>query len=227
MPLPAQEAEHEMTSYPRRSNGHDEMSAEFEIHRVVIEDLRLRMASPKVWSLGVGSRLPDFLLPDAEGAPVASSELLSIGPLVVTFYRGMWCPFCNAELHALEAMADRIRRCGALLVAVSPQSVENNRRTAREVGATFPILSDPGAELARSFGIRWIPSQAVQGVYRNFDVDVGSFNVRNSWALPLPARYVAAQDGTILYARVSPNYIQRPEPADVLSVLDSLRRART
>ena len=81
--------------------------------------------------------------------------------------------------------------------------------------------------MARAFGIRWIPSQALQGVYRGFGTDIGAFNGNGSWALPMPARFVAAQDGTIVYAKVVPNYTHRPEPDDVVPILDALKMARS
>ena len=218
----------DMMRDPRLCTVPDQAAADFEILRRFSDDLRTLVLSRHAeLCIGVGGQFPGFSLPDIEGALVSDAELLSIGPLVVTFYRGIWCPYCNADLHALQSIADQIRRSGALLVAISPQTVKNNRRAQTEIGLSFPVLSDHRAEIANELGIRWTPSQALQGVYRNFGTDVGAFNSDGSWALPMPARYVVAQDGTILYAKVTPNYTQRPEPTDVFPILEFLQRTRS
>jgi peroxiredoxin len=220
--------EYDMMRDPRLCTVPDQAAADFEIRRRFSEDLRNLVSSRQVdFSVGVGGRLPNFSLPDIEGALVSAAELLSIGPLVVTFYRGIWCPYCNADLRALESIADQIRRSGALLIAISPQTMENNRRAQTEIGLSFPVLSDRRAELASELGIRWTPSQGLRGVYRSFGTNVGAFNSDGSWALPMPARYVVAQDGTIIYAKVSPNYTYRREPADVFPALEYLRCVRS
>ena len=173
-----------------------------------------------------GDKAPSFVLPDADGNTVASAALLQKGALVVTFYRGFWCPFCNADLQAVEAAAEKIRGFGASLVAISPQTPANSRLSLQENHLSFPILSDKNCELADKFGIRWIPSQALQGVYRNFGTDVGKFNGDGSWAIPMPARYVIAPDGIVGYAKVNANYTHRPEPGDVCPVLEKLKAAK-
>jgi peroxiredoxin len=170
-----------------------------------------------------GDKAPEFVLPDADGNTVASADLLKKGALVVTFYRGFWCPFCNADLQAVEAAAERIRGFGASLVAISPQTPANSRLSLQENHLSFPILSDKNCELGDKFGIRWLPSQALQGVYRNFGTDVGKFNGDGSWAIPMPARYVIAPDGIVAYAKVNANYTHRPEPGDVCPVLEKLK----
>jgi peroxiredoxin len=175
-------------------------------------------------AVGVGKAAPAFVLPDTAGNAVSSAELLQAGPLVVTFYRGFWCPFCNADLQAVEAAAERIRSFGASLVAISPQTPANSRLSLQENHLSFPILSDKNCELAAAFGIRWLPSEALQGVYRNFGTDVGAFNGDGSWALPMPARYVIGQDGVVAYAEINANYTHRPEPGDVCPVLEKLKR---
>ena len=170
-----------------------------------------------------GDRAPEFVLPDVDGNAVSSAALLKQGPLVVTFYRGFWCPFCNADLQAVEGAAQRIRGFGASLVAISPQTPANSRISLQENHLSFPILSDKNCELAEKFGIRWMPSQALQGVYRNFGTDVGKFNGDGSWALPMPARHVIGTDGIVAYAKVNANYTHRPEPGDVCPVLEKLK----
>jgi peroxiredoxin len=188
------------------------------------DDLKALISSGQAGrALKVGKRAPDFVLPDTDGNSVSSAALLQQGPLVVTFYRGLWCPFCNADLQALEATAESIRGFGATLVAISPQTPANSRTARQDIHLSFPILSDKNCELADKFGIRWLPSQALQGVYRNFGTDVGAFNGDGSWALPMPARYVIAPNGEIVYAVINANYTHRPDPDDVCPVLEKLK----
>jgi peroxiredoxin len=195
-----------------------------ELKQVISLELKALISSGQAGrAVKVGAKAPGFVLPDVNGNTVSSADLLAKGPLVVTFYRGLWCPFCNADLQALESAATRIRGFGATPVAISPQTPANSRISLQENHLSFPILSDKNCELAAKFGIRWMPSEALQGVYRNFGTDVGAFNGEGSWALPMPARYVIAQDGTVAYAEVNANYTHRPEPGDVCPVLEKLK----
>jgi peroxiredoxin len=195
-----------------------------ELKQVISLELKALISSGQAGrAVKVGAKAPSFVLPDVNGNTVSSADLLAKGPLVVTFYRGLWCPFCNADLQALESAATRIRGFGATPVAISPQTPANSRISLQENHLSFPILSDKNCELAAKFGIRWMPSEALQGVYRNFGTDVGAFNGEGSWALPMPARYVIAQDGTVAYAEVNANYTHRPEPGDVCPVLEKLK----
>src|SRR5580692_10265713 len=106
-------------------------------------------------ALKVGDTAPAFILKDSEGKDVSSTALLKEGPLVVTFYRGIWCPYCNMDLQALEAVQPELKKRGARMVAISPQTAPNSRRSRRENKLTFPILSDPHNDVAASFGIRF------------------------------------------------------------------------
>jgi peroxiredoxin len=196
-----------------------------ELKQVLSTELKGLIASGLAKrAVKIGDPAPEFVLPDVDGNAVSSAALIEKGPLVVTFYRGFWCPFCNADLQAVEAAAERIRGFGASLVAISPQTPANSRLSLQENHLSFPILSDKNCELAEKFGIRWLPSQALQGVYRNFGTDVGKFNGDGSWAIPMPARYVIAKDGTLAYAEVNANYTHRPEPGDVCPVLEKLKK---
>jgi peroxiredoxin len=174
----------------------------------------------------VGDEAPAFSLSDADGNEVSSIELLSQGPLVVTFYRGVWCPYCNMDLQALQAALPELEKYGAQLVAISPQTAANSRRSMRENKLTFPILSDPHNEIAAAFGLRFKLPDYLIDLYRNvFKNDLAVVNGDPSWTLPMPARFVVAQDGTILYAEVNPDYTRRPDPEELLPALQTLRAA--
>ena len=176
-------------------------------------------------ALKAGQMAPEFSLADAEGNVVSSSELLSNGPLVVTFYRGVWCPYCNIELQALEAVADEIKARGATLVAISLQNAASSSKSQRENDLSYPILTDQGGELAEQFGLRWNVQEYVREYFKAFGVDLPTIHSDGEWNLPMPARYVIAGDGTIRYAEVNPDYTQRPEPSDLFPVLDQLTRS--
>ena len=174
-------------------------------------------------ALKAGDKAPDFVLNDPDGKPVASRDLLAKGPLVVSFYRGVWCPYCNMELQALQAELAEIQARGANLVAVSPQTAPNSRKSQRDNKLGFPILSDPKADVANAFGIRFALPDYLVDVYKSFKNDLPLINADPSWVLPIPARYVIGSDGIIAYAEINPDYTQRPDPSELLPVLDRLR----
>ena len=170
-----------------------------------------------------GDKAPAFVLEDPDGKPVGSSELLAQGPLVLSFYRGVWCPYCNMELQALQEALPAIKARGASLVAISPQMPVNSRKSMRQNKLDFPILSDAGGKLAEAFGIRFALPDYLIELYKGFKNDLPTINNDPSWTLPMPARYVIGTDRIIAYAEVNPDYTRRPEPSDLLPVLDRLR----
>lgn len=175
-------------------------------------------------ALGVGAQAPAFTLPNAAGDHIASADLLAKGPLVLTFYRGVWCPYCNMELQALQAALPDITARGASLVAISPQTAINSRRSERDNGLDFPILTDHGNAVAAAFGLRFALPDYLVALYRDtFKNDLAVNNGEPSWTLPMPARYVIDRDGIIRYAEVNPDYTRRPDPSELLPVLDALR----
>jgi peroxiredoxin len=170
-------------------------------------------------ALKAGDAAPEFTLTDPDGKPVSSVELLKRGPLVISFYRGVWCPYCNLELTALEEALPSFQAEGANLVAISPQNAVNSRKSVRNNKLNFPILSDTHNDVAAAFGIRFALPDYLIELYKSLKNDLPAFNGDDSWTLPMPARYVVGQDGTILYAEVNPDYTHRPEPQDMLRVL--------
>jgi peroxiredoxin len=189
-------------------------------HRAIDE---LVASGAAMKALREGDRAPAFTLPDPEGAMVSSETLLARGPLVASFYRGVWCPYCNIELEALEAARAEIEERGATLIAISQQTSANSRKAQRQHNLTFPVLSDHGGKIAEAFGVRWTLPEYLRELQRKFGIDLAVVNGEESWTLPMPARYVIAPDGMIAYAEVNPDYTRRPEPLDLLPVLDALR----
>lgn len=173
-----------------------------------------------------GEAAPEFTLADPDGKPVSSRNLLAKGPLVVSFYRGVWCPYCNLELQALQANLSEIAARGASLVAISPQTAPNSRKSQRDNKLAFPILSDVKSEVANAFGIRFALPDDLVALYKSFKNDLPAFNDDPSWVLPMPARYVIGRDGIIAYAEVNPDYTRRPDPSELLPVLDRLQAGK-
>ncbi|MBV8612520.1 MAG: AhpC/TSA family protein [Acetobacteraceae bacterium] len=167
-------------------------------------------------ALKAGDRAPAFALEAPDGELVRSSVLLARGPLIVSFYRGVWCPYCNMELQALQTALPAFVAEGASLVAISPQTKVNSRRSVRENALAFPILSDSGNDIAAGFGLRFALPGYLVDLYKQLRNDLPAFNGDASWTLPMPARFVIASDGVIRYAEVNPDYTHRPEPEDML-----------
>ncbi|TDF39268.1 AhpC/TSA family protein [Alteromonadaceae bacterium M269] len=173
-------------------------------------------------AIKVGDKAPDFVLPDSNGNDVSLQELLAKGPVILTFYRGVWCPYCNIELKALEAVADEIRDRGATLVAISLQGAADSRKSQRDNNLSYPILTDQGGELSQQFGLRWTLQPYVIEFHKMFKVELPVIHNDGQWNLPMPARYVIGTDGTVAYSEVNPDYTRRPEPSDMFPVLDEL-----
>jgi peroxiredoxin len=178
--------------------------------------------------LRAGAASPEFTLPDAlTGKPVRSADLLALGPLVIKFFRGRWCPYCMTELEAWRDLHAEVRGLGPLLVAISPQNRRHNDFTIQQHDLPFPVLSDAGAELAAQFGLAYSVTEDQRRYYEGILVNIPFVNsgatYRNaseaSWRLPLPGVFVIAQDGVIAFSEAHADFRVRPEPADVLAAL--------
>src|SRR5260370_25716064 len=168
-------------------------------------------------ALKVGERAPDFTLPNDLGGPVTLSRLLRQGPAVVTFYRGEWCPYCNLQLRAYQAILPRIRDTGATLVAISPQTPDQSFTTTGEKGVTFPVTSDAGNALARRYGLVFALAEALRPLYTRSGLALPTFNVDASWELPIPGTFIVAQDGTVRLAFVDADSNHRLAAGGVLA----------
>lgn len=174
-------------------------------------------------ALSTGDRAPRFSLPSAGGRTVALDELLAAGPVVLTFYRGAWCPYCNIALRALQQHHDAITARGAHLVAVSPQIPDESLTLAEKQELAFDVLSDLGSETAKQYGLAFDLPDELAAVYDEFGFDLQHVNGGHARTLPLPACYVIDRDGIIRWAFADTDYTKRAEPADILAALDSLR----
>ena len=170
--------------------------------------------------LKVGDRAPSIVLADAKGMTVDVGALLKRGPVIVTFYRGGWCPFCNLELKAYQEVLPEIAAAGASLVAISPEKPDETVTTAEKNALTFHVLSDVGQKVGRAFGLVYDFSDELRSVYNGFGLDIPAKNgAPDEWALPVSATYVIGRDGTIIYANTDVDYRDRADPRDVLEAL--------
>jgi len=173
-------------------------------------------------SLQRGAKCPEFSLPNTQGKMVKVTELLRQGPVVLVFYRGGWCPYCNLTLRALQKSLDAIRGNGAQLVAISPQEPDQSLSTSEKNELTFEVLSDKQNKVAKSFGLVFtLPSDLVK-LYGEFGIDLKKANGDDENELPLAATFVVAKNGTIEHAFVDADYKKRMEPAEIVSVLKKL-----
>jgi peroxiredoxin len=185
----------------------------------MIADLRGRAAVP---GIPVGERAPAFALPSARGGTVALDDLLASGPVVLSFYRGAWCPVCNLELAALLAIHDDIRALGASLVAVNPQSPDDSLTLAERLALDFDVLSDTDQSVADAYRIRFELAGPLRDLYEQVGMGLPAQNADHSWRLPVPATFVLDRDGVVQARHVDPDYRTRMEPAAVLGALRTL-----
>jgi len=167
--------------------------------------------------LPVGAQAPEFALKDANGRMVRSADLLAVGPLVIKFFRGRWCPYCVTELEAWRDLYGTLREREALLVAIGPQIARQSDFMAGQHGLPFPVLSDPGCAVAEKFGLVYTVPEYHQQYYRSILVNIPFVNGEPSWRLPLPATYVIGRDGRVLFAEAHADFRVRPEPEEALA----------
>lgn len=175
-------------------------------------------------ALKVGERFPGLTLGDQLGRPTELAQLLADGPLVITFYRGGWCPYCNLELRAYQRVLPEIQALGARLVAVTPETPDNALSTAEKNDLAFTILSDDHGRLADAVGIRFELSDAVKAYFIKAGHDLPARNGDDKWSLPMPATYVVEKGGRIALACVDPDYRKRLEPSEAIATLEALHR---
>jgi peroxiredoxin len=210
--------------------------------RALVQPERLAIsekATADLFDTGIEDRIlkpaaqaPAFTLEDARtGKPIHSADLLALGPLVVSFFRGRWDPYCITELEAWRDLYAQVRERGTLFVAISPQTTRQNRNTVEQHALSYPLLSDPGATVAEKFGVAYtIPPEHrryFQSILINIPFNNAGLSYHNateaSWRLPLPGVFVIDRTNTISFAEAHADFRVRPEPADVLAALDTAK----
>ncbi len=174
-------------------------------------------------ALALGQKAPDFELPNSEGQSISLHALLKSGPLVLTFYRGSWCPYCNLQLRALEARLEDIHALGATLAAVSPQ-LPDGSMTPDEISAMdFVVLSDQDAKIASQYGLAWkVPEFLTEHMRVDRNLNLDEINNGNGSVLPIPATFVLDRDGVVTWRYVDVDYRTRSEPDDIIEALQKL-----
>lgn len=167
-------------------------------------------------ALKAGQLAPDFTLPDHEGKPVSLSRVLRGGPVILTFYRGGWCPYCNLELRAYQALSAELEQAGVRLLAVSPQVPDESASTVKENGLGFEVLSDVGSEVGRAYGVAFDLADELRPLYARLGHALPDRNGAD-WVLPIPATFVIAASGEIVLAFVDTDYRNRLEPRDAIA----------
>jgi peroxiredoxin len=170
--------------------------------------------------LPIGAQAPAFALKDSNNKLVRSEDMLSLGPLVIKFFRGRWCPYCMTELETWRDLYGRLRERGALMVAIGPQTERQSDFMAGQHGLPFPVLIDPGNKVAEQFGLVYNVPDYHRTYYRSILVNIPFVNGDDTWRLPLPATYVIATDRKVVFAEAHADFRVRPEPVDVLCLLD-------
>jgi len=191
------------------------------IHAQAVAELKQRNLAANI--LPVGAKAPQFELPDHNGKVILSSGLLAHGRLVLCFIRGRWCPFCVGQMEAMNLIVPQIEQAGATFAAISPQTVKQSFFMHDQHKLRFPLLSDAGNKVARQFGLTYRVPAAQEAIYRRAFVNLPFTNGDDSWELPLPATFIVDRDPTILYASANEDYTDRPEPGDIIRVLQASR----
>lgn len=196
-----------------------------EIKNVILDDLNKLSESGIIEAApNTGDKLKDFSLPNHRGEVTSLAELRKKGPVVVTFYRGGWCPYCNLELRAYQQILPEIKAAGATLVAITPELPDESLTTAEKNELEFEVLTDANSDYAREIGVVFTVSERLRPIYEDFGIDLEKHNGKGQFDVPLAATYVVNVDGTIACAVVEADYTVRAEPADVVKVLQSLAK---
>jgi len=173
-------------------------------------------------AIQVGDTLPEFALSDAVGKQVSSTELLSQGALLITFYRGEWCPFCNLALVALQKNLDRFQAKGVSLVAISPELPNTSLSTSEKHALKFPVLSDVGNKYAKQLGIVFQQPDTLRPIFDKFGHDLKMRNGDDSFAVPIPATLLVDKNGVVRNTYIEADYTKRLEPATALEWVEAL-----
>ncbi len=173
-------------------------------------------------TLNEGDEIPQINLPNAVGKTINVNSMLKDGPVVISFYRGAWCPYCNLELKALQNALPEIKSLDAQLIAISPNTPDNSISSIEKHGLEFEVLTDAGNKIAKEFRLVFNLAEELRPIFKQFNFDVPKYNGDESWELPIPATYIVNTDGKIVHAFVNADYTKRMEPTEIISKLKEL-----
>ena len=191
-----------------------------DIAEVILKDVELQIKRGITKNaLKTGDKIPDFELNNAVGDPIHSDDLLSNGPLIISFYRGAWCPYCNVELSAYQEAHEDIKAEGAQLIAISPELPDKSMSLVEKHALDYEILSDLNNNIAKQFGIVFQLDENLKSAYDKLGIDLEVSHGNSNYELPFAATYVVNSDGTILESAVNYDYTVRLDPEDALEVI--------
>ncbi len=173
-------------------------------------------------TLNAGDEIPQINLPNAVGKTIDVNSMLKDGPVVISFYRGAWCPYCNLELNALQQILPEIKSLDAQLIAISPNTPDNSISSIEKHGLEFEVLTDAGNKIAKEFRLVFNLAEDLRPIYQQFNFDITNYNGDESWELPIPATYIVNTDGKIVHSFVNADYTQRMEPTEIIRKLKEL-----
>ena len=189
----------------------------------LMSELQALMASGiKEKALTQNAIFPTFNLSNSNNESRSLSTFLENGPLVISFYRGAWCPYCNLEINALQKHLPEINAMGAQLIAISPQTPDKSVDQITNSSLTLEVLSDIGNTLAKECGLVFTLPESLRPIYEAWQIDIPDHNGDNSFELPMPATYIIGTDGQVRYAFVDMDYTQRLEPDIIIEQLKML-----
>jgi peroxiredoxin len=192
---------------------------------IAYDDLVKRLEALDRGDVGpkLGERMPPFNLPDENGRLVSLDALLRTGPVVISFNRGHWCPYCKIELRSLAASHDQIRRLGASVVAIMPETARYTAGYAHGNELPFPVLSDIDLGYALSLDLIFFVGPEVQKLYQEAGVELEEYQGHNGYFLPMAAKFIVGQDGLIKARQVNREFRERMEPEAIIAVLERMR----
>ena len=189
-----------------------------DIHSRAVAELKASGLAQRI--LPAGAKAPAFELKDHNGKVTSSVELLSKGRLVICFIRGRWCPFCVGQVEAMNLVVPELLQAGASLIAISPQTVQQSSFMHEQHKLAFPLLSDAGNDVARQFALVYAVPDYQRALYQRVFVNLSHANGDDRWELPIPATFILDRDGTVLFASANEDYMQRPEPMEILRLCE-------
>lgn len=194
-----------------------------EVQAAMFRSIREQQESGVQYGLQEGEKAKDFTLKNAKGIPVHFYDELAKGPVVLTFYRGGWCPYCNAQLRAYQKVLPEIHALGARLIAVSPQSPDNTLSHQEKEDLQFEVLSDTNGLVAAFYHILYdVPSYLQELMSNQFKMDLAEYNATDRWILPIPSTFMIDESGIVRSAYVNPDFMKRLAPEDILDELRKL-----
>ena len=167
----------------------------------------------------IGDKFPMATLLNSKNEKVSLAEIADNTPLVISFYRGGWCPYCNIQLKAIQKALPEIKGKGARLVAITPETPDNSLSTQEKNELEFDVLSDIDNKLAKELGLVFQLPKAIQEIYSQFGLDITKHNGNSDFELPMPATFVLDKEGKVTYRFVNEDYTKRAEILDILNAL--------